>query len=161
MDAPLTSMVPMSQGTLRSMHEADLPTVIRMDAAAYPFPWTEQIFRDCLRAGYLCCVYENEAAILGYGVLALGAGEGHILNLCVSPEHQGRGIGRELLQYLIDIAKSKKIDTLFLEVRISNAVARHLYHGVGFNEVGIRKGYYPTADGREDAMVLALTLAYD
>ncbi|MEW5756838.1 MAG: ribosomal protein S18-alanine N-acetyltransferase [Pseudomonadota bacterium] len=161
MDAPLTAIVPMSQGTLRPMHEADLPTVTRLDAAAYPFPWTEQIFRDCMRAGYLCCVYEKEALILGYGVLALGAAEGHILNLCVSPEHQGRGIGRELLLYLIDVAKANKIETLFLEVRISNDVARHLYHRVGFNEVGIRKGYYPATDGREDAMVLALALTHD
>lgn len=161
MTAPLTSVVPMSHGTLRPMCEADIPEVTRMDAQAYPFPWTEQIFQDCLRAGYLCCIYENKAEILGYGMLSMGAGEGHILNLCVSPDHQGRGIGGELLQYLIEVAKTRKIETLFLEVRISNEVARRLYHRTGFNEVGIRKGYYPAADGREDAMVLALALAYD
>lgn len=148
----------MPKGHLRMMDEGEIARIAAIDAQAYPYPWSEQIFRDCLKANYHCFVYENDEELLGYGVMSIVVGEAHILNICVIPEKQGQGLGRDLLNYMIDLAREKKLETMFLEVRISNKVARNLYERVGFNEVGIRKNYYPADKGREDAMVLAMSL---
>ena len=97
--------------------------------------------------------------IQAYCVLSSGAGEAHILTLCVKKEYQGQGLGKILLQHLIDVAKDHKAEVLLLEVRPSNTTAVHLYHKYGFNEVGTRQGYYPAKEGREDALIMALDLS--
>lgn len=145
-------------GRFRPMTEADLPAIMAIELAAYPFPWTEGILRDCLRVGYNCWVYETAEGIQGYGVMSVAAGEAHILNLCVRPTEQGKGLGKRLLTYIISLARRHGADTLLLEVRPSNLAALGLYRSVGFNEVGTRKGYYPAEQGREDALILALAL---
>ena len=96
---------------------------------------------------------------MGYGISTIGAGESHVLNLCVAPNWQGRGYGRVILQKLIDEATRFKADSLFLEVRPSNPNAIKLYRSVGFNEIGMRKDYYPARNnGREDALDMARVL---
>jgi [ribosomal protein S18]-alanine N-acetyltransferase len=139
---------------VRSMRVEDLGQVTAIEIAAYAFPWTEGIFRDCLRVGYSCWVLESFGDVLGYGIMSIAYGESHVLNLCVNPQHQGHGHGRELLRRLLDLSE-RYADTAFLEVRPSNAVALDLYLSEGFNEVGRRKGYYPAQRGREDAVILA------
>lgn len=144
--------------TLRPMAEADLAEVARIEAAAYEFPWTLGIFRDCLRAGYHGWVLARPGAIYGYGMLSIAAGEAHLLNLCIDPTRQREGHGRRLLARLIDLARWHRAERIFLEVRPSNAAAIRLYHEAGFNEIGRRPNYYPARGGREDALVLALEL---
>ena len=144
--------------SLRVMREADLDTVMAIERRAYPFPWTRGIFRDCLRAGYPAWVLEEGDATIGYAVLSLAAGEAHILNLCTDPERQGHGHGRHLLRALLQLARDRGAQRVFLEVRPSNAAATALYHGEGFNEIGRRPRYYPAIGGREDAIVMALEL---
>ena len=102
------------------MRQADIDAVIGDRTARLPFPWTPGIFRDCLRVGHECWVLECRAGIIGYGVLSCAAGEAHVLNVCVAPEHQGHGHGRRLLRRLIDIARWHMADRVFLEVRPSN-----------------------------------------
>jgi len=150
--------IQMPKGQLRLMNEQEISHIAAIDAQAYPYPWSEQIFRDCMKANYHCVVYENGDELLGYGVMSVVVAEAHILNICVLPEKQGQGLGRDLLNYMVDLAREKRLETMFLEVRMSNKVARNLYDRVGFNEVGIRKNYYPASKGREDAMVLAMNL---
>jgi ribosomal-protein-alanine N-acetyltransferase len=87
--------------------------------------------------------------------MSIAVGEAHLLNLCVSPQEQNQGIGRKLLEHVISVAKSHA-DTMFLEVRPTNTAAIFLYESVGFNEIGVRKGYYPAKNGREDAIMFAL-----
>lgn len=145
-------------GCFRPMTETDLPEIMQIEVAAYPFPWTEGILRDCLRVGYSCWVYEAEGVIQGYAVMSVAAGEAHILNLCVRPELQGQGLGQKVLTYIVTLARRHGADTLLLEVRPSNLAALKLYRNTGFNEVGTRKGYYPAEQGREDALILALAL---
>lgn len=153
------SALPESAGGLfRPMTDADLPDIMEIERAAYPFPWTAGILRDCIRVGYNCWVYEIDSVIYGYGVMSVAAGEAHILNLCVRPESQGQGLGRKLLTHIIALARRHGADTLLLEVRPSNLAALKLYQNMGFNEVGVRKGYYPAEQGREDALILALAL---
>ncbi len=147
------------KGRIRAMREDEVPAIAAIDDRAYPVAWSEQIFRDCLKAKYHCLVYEGNEGILGYAVLSIAVGEAHILNICIVPELQGKGLGRDLLNYLMALSSEKQVETIFLEVRLSNEPARHLYDRVGFNEVGIRKNYYPDGKGgREDAMVLAMNL---
>ncbi len=140
------------------MREKDLETVMCIEKAAYPHPWTYGIFRDCLKAGYACWLLEQHHKIVGYGVMSMAVGEAHILNLCVHPKYQGRGLGRELMEYLLHLARRHHTETMFLEVRPSNVAACSLYEHLGFNEVGLRRKYYPGEKGREDALILALAL---
>ncbi|MBK1644825.1 ribosomal-protein-alanine N-acetyltransferase [Thiocapsa imhoffii] len=140
------------------MREGDVTRVCAMDRESYDFPWTEGIFRDCLRVGYSCWIGEIETTPVAHAIMAVAVGECHILNLCVYPDWQGRGFGRRLLRHLLTFARTRKADSAFLEVRISNARARALYASEGFCEVGVRPGYYPARKGREDAVVLARAL---
>ena len=144
--------------TIRNMFESDLPEVVRIERASYAFPWTEGIFRDCLRVGYVCRVVEVGGDLAGYGIMSMGAGEAHILNVCVREEYRCRGLARKVLLYLIDRARNAGMYEAFLEVRPSNTIAARLYHSLGFEQVGIRRGYYQSTAGREDAAVLRRAL---
>lgn len=145
---------------LRPMGQQDLPQVTAIEEAVYPFPWTLGIFQDCLRVGYCCWVMELHETVLGYGVMSVVIDESHLLNLCVHPDWQGRGLGRKLIRRLLKIARQHGAETTFLEVRKSNRVALALYEGLGFVEIDQRRDYYPaTGDGnREDALVMSLEL---
>ncbi len=143
---------------VRPMREADVGEVIGIERASYQFPWTEGIFHDCLRVGYLCRVAVQERMIVGYAVMSMGAGEAHILNLCVREAVRRCGVGRGLIRYLLEKAEGAGMSEAFLEVRPSNAIAMLLYESLGFEQVGTRRGYYQALGGREDAAVLRLRL---
>jgi ribosomal-protein-alanine N-acetyltransferase len=143
---------------LRPMTQADLPRVAALERESYVFPWNDQIFADCLRVGYHCVVVDAGGAVSGYGVLSMGAGEAHVLNLCVAEGLRRRGIGRGLLLALLRHARDRGIRDAFLEVRRSNRNAIALYHELGFECVGQRRGYYQAQGGREDALVYRLEL---
>lgn len=143
---------------LRSMRDSDLDAVMAIEQRAYPFPWTRGIFRDCLLAAYPAWVLHEHGLVIGYGVISLAADEAHLLNVCVAPERQGRGHGRALLRALVKLAADRGAARIFLEVRPSNPHAIALYHDEGFNEIGRRPRYYPSKDGREDALVMAMEL---
>lgn len=142
------------------MISADLGEIMAIERASYPFPWTEGIFRDCLRVGYLCRVLvTGNDAVVGYGVLSHGGGEAHILNVCVAMAYRHRGLGKTMVSQMMDDARRLGADTLLLEVRVSNTVAIELYHKLGFNEIGVRNNYYPSANNaREDALLFGLDL---
>jgi ribosomal-protein-alanine N-acetyltransferase len=143
---------------IRSMSESDVSDVIAVERASYQFPWSEGIFRDCLRVGYVCRVVTVNDRIIGYGVMSVGAGEAHILNLCVGDVYRCRGVGKRLLTYLIERGAAAGMSEAFLEVRPSNTSAIRLYLSMGFEQVGMRRGYYQAVGGREDAAVLKLAL---
>lgn len=143
---------------LRPMRDADVEAVAAIERSAYEFPWSVGIFRDCLRAGYDCRVLVEHQTILGYGILSVGAGEAHVLNVCIAPSHQGRHLGRRLVRQVIDLARWHRAERIFLEVRPSNERAIALYLSLGFNEIGKRPNYYPARRGREDAIVMAIEL---
>jgi len=143
------------------MHELDVPVVVAIERAAYQFPWSDGIFRDCLRVGYICRLVEVGSDIAGYGIMSIGAGEAHILNVCMRADYRGRGLARKVLLYLIDCARTTGMYEAFLEVRPSNTGAARLYHSLGFEQVGVRRGYYQATNGREDAAVLRRLLFPD
>jgi ribosomal-protein-alanine N-acetyltransferase len=84
--------------------------------------------------------------------------EAHLLNICVDPDLQGRGFGRRILEHVIEHAKSRDSAIVVLEVRRSNNKAQNLYLQMGFNEMSVRRGYYPAQQGREDAILMGLDL---
>lgn len=167
------------------MTEEDLSMIIEIERASYPFPWSMENFLDCLRAGYCCRVLDEGkssaardrlplprgakaasgldrsrpgGSISGYGIISVGGGESDLLNLCIPKEKRHRGFARRLLAHLVNTARERNAETMFLEVRPSNLAACRLYQHVGFNEVGTRPAYYPGSKGPEDALIMALTL---
>jgi len=146
--------------TLRfeSMAEAHLDAVMPVEGRIYEFPWTAGNFRDSIRAGYICRILREEHEVIGYAVMLIGAGEAHLLNLSISDTRQRRGFGGKLLRHFIGIARDHGAQELFLEVRPTNAAGLRLYEKHGFRRNGMRRGYYPAANGREDALILILLL---
>lgn len=137
-----------------SLDETDLTTLNRIERAGHVYPWSERVFMDCIRSGYYLDGAMQADQLLGFAVIMPILNEWHILNLCVDPRVHRRGVGRFLMDFVIDQAVKSDIDSLWLEVRIGNAAARRLYETLGFEQVGLRKGYYPAKEGREDALVL-------
>ena len=137
------------------MRHTDLPEVMEIEEQSYEFPWTLGIFSDCLDNQYAAVVYLQNKRILGYSVSQFIVDECHLLNLCVRQEASGQGLGEKMINYLTNQARQKDLGSIFLEVRISNTPAIHLYDNLGFNEIGLRRDYYPDSNGREDALVLA------
>jgi ribosomal-protein-alanine N-acetyltransferase len=146
---------------IRAMRGNDIADVVAIERGSYQFPWSEGIFRDCLRVGYVCRVVTVSRQVMAYGVMSFGAGEAHILNLCVDEAYRCRGIGRQLLNSLIERAGAAGMADAYLEVRPSNTTAIRLYLSLGFEQVGMRRGYYQAASGREDAAVLRRALRTD
>ena len=140
------------------MQEGDFDAIMKIEQSVYPFPWSRGIFDDCLRVGYSSWVLELEQEIIGYAILSAAAGEAHILNLCVAAAHQRQGHGARILNRLFDLARWHHAKILFLEVRPDNHIAIRLYQQSGFDLVGRRPNYYPGAEGREDALLMAYSL---
>lgn len=147
-----------SMRSFRSMLAGDLDHVLENEVRSYQFPWTRGNFSDCLAARHECRLLLRDAHVIGHGILALGPAEAHLLNVCVRRDEQGRGHGRALVTHMLERAKVRGAEMIFLEVRPSNLVAIGLYRSLGFNEIGVRHGYYPTQAGHEDAQVMALDL---
>lgn len=143
---------------LMPMREPDLDRVLPIESAIYEFPWSRGNFRDSLTAGYSCWLYVDADAVIGYAVVMLAVDEAHLLNLSVDHAVQRRGHGRQLLDHVMAAAQGHGARSMLLEVRPSNGVGRHLYERAGFAQIGLRRGYYPAASGREDALVLSCAL---
>jgi len=148
-----------TQPRLRLMTAGDLDTVEAIERSVYTHPWTRGNFADSLASGYHCWVMERDGHLIGYAVTMVAAGEAHLLNLSIAADLQRRGLGSELLQFVLQLARDCAAVTIYLEVRASNQAGRALYARHGFAEIGIRKGYYPAHDGREDAVTMEKKLA--
>ena len=132
------------------------PEILEIEQRGYPFPWTERIIHDSFRHGTDCWgVLAGDDSLLAYAFFSMAVGEAHVLNICVDPAVHGQGIGRYLMQYLMQLARDEGCTVILLEVRRSNSAARRLYESLGFTTLGVRKGYYPAGEQqREDALVL-------
>jgi len=150
--------VSQSSTLFRCMLDSDLDEIMRIELEAYPHPWTRGIFDDCLKSKYSCWVGECNGQVDSYAVMGLAAGECHLLNLCVRQDRQGQGQGAKMLKHVLSVVRSCNVDMMLLEVRASNRGAQQLYRSFGFDQIAERKGYYPDGNGREDAMIYALSL---
>ena len=141
-----------------SMVEADLSWVLALEQQLQVSPWTEGNFADSLAAGHLCRIMKIGPVPVGYGVMGQVLDEAELLVLGMDPRHQRVGHGRQLLDHLFSLVRAQGARHCFLEVRSSNAAAIALYRKTGFEQVGLRRGYYVTAAGREDAIVMKARL---
>jgi ribosomal-protein-alanine N-acetyltransferase len=156
------SAVPEADPTprLRPLTLADLGRVLDVEMRSYAFPWTRGNFIDSLVAGYHAHkLVAGDDELVGYFVAMQGAGEMHLLNLTVAPEHRGRGHARAMLDALEALARERGCASVWLEVRAGNERARRIYGVRGLREAGLRRGYYPAPGSRrEDAVVMTLDL---
>lgn len=140
------------------MTHQDIDAIMQVEHQIYPYPWTLGNFSDSLYAGYSCWVTMVGEELVGYAVLMLVPPEAHLLNIGIAAPWQRRGLGRKFLAHLIKTAREFQAHTLFLEVRPSNVRARKLYLATGFNEITVRREYYPGNNGREDAILMTMVL---
>ncbi|NPA71997.1 MAG: ribosomal protein S18-alanine N-acetyltransferase [Gammaproteobacteria bacterium] len=153
---------------LQTMQESDLSWVFSVEQRAYDFPWSMKGFENSLEQGLNYLFYSIEGKALGYCCLLPVLDEAHILNVCVAPEYQGKGIARAALTAISDKLRERRFNIILLEVRESNMPARQLYRQFGFTEDGVRKGYYRSSlwdealmelvDAREDAILMSYRL---
>ncbi|MGQ0524642.1 MAG: ribosomal protein S18-alanine N-acetyltransferase [Betaproteobacteria bacterium] len=138
----------------RRMAAGDLAAVMAIEEGVYTHPWTRGNFLDSIQAGHHCWIAELRGVVVGYSVAAVAVGEAHLLNLSIAAAWQRRGLGSELLRFMLKLVRDYGAQRAFLEVRPSNTAARRLYARAGFSEIGVRRDYYPAHEGREDALVL-------
>jgi [ribosomal protein S18]-alanine N-acetyltransferase len=148
----------MNTPQLRTMTTHDVPAVVAIEAQAYNFPWSVGNFHDSLASGYGCVVLAQDAQLMGYAVVMNAVDDLHLLNITVAPPYQRQGYSRVLLGWAAQVALRDRCSGILLEVRPSNQRARTIYERLGFSAIGIRRGYYPAAVGREDAIVMRKTL---
>jgi ribosomal-protein-alanine N-acetyltransferase len=145
--------------TLRDMDYGDVEQVMRIEQSIYPYPWTTGNFIDSLDSGYACMVAELDGALIGYAVLMPSVDEAHLLTIGIATAHQRKGWGKEVLGRMMAMAHDSGINRIILEVRPSNTPAQALYRKCGFQQIGLRRGYYPADNnGREDAIVMECNL---
>ena len=140
--------------TVRPMVMTDVDGVMAVEHDSFLTPWSRSAFEEELAqnrlARYIVAVENGE--IVGYAGTWLVINEAHVTNVAVSGQRRREGIGRLLMQKLMELARDNDMESMTLEVRVSNAAARHLYEQLGFVEAGIRKNYY--SETEEDALIL-------
>jgi len=142
------------------MQDSDLQEVLDLEQTVYPHPWSMANFVDSLASGYEAWVLrDTDNELMGYFLLMAIVDEAHLLNVAVSAERQGQGLGRFLLNQAVACARGLGMESVLLEVRPSNTRALEIYQRYGFDTIGRRKGYYPAANQqREDAIVMRFAL---
>lgn len=144
----------------RLMQADDLDSVVVLEQKAFSHPWTRALYADALTS-YECWMMYVGQQHVGHGVISQIVDEAHLLNIAIDVTQQGKGLGLQLLEHLMQRASQRGCVECFLELRASNLSAYGLYERFGFNEIGRRRDYYPTAEGHEDALVMACTLFAD
>jgi len=140
---------------LRDLTEADLDAVLAIERAVHAHPWTLGNFSDALRSRYQCKVYETAAReMIGYAVMMLAVDEAELLDIAIATSQQRKGQGRKLLNEMLALARHRAMRRMVLEVRASNVPALALYRSMGFSDIGLRRDYYPSGSGREDAILM-------
>lgn len=141
---------------------ADLEEILEIEVRAYPVPWSRDQMMDVFNQKVIRLKLLMDETLIGYAFVSIILDEGHLLHITVDPIHHGKRLGRYLLEEVLKLGDTHQLATIFLEVREGNTPARALYDRIGFNQVGVRKGYYPCKiNGREDAIVMAYTVPSD
>lgn len=138
----------------RSMKVEDIDTVCRIEQESFPTPWTAGAFYNELTNNHFAryIIMEWDGEIAGYAGMWLIMDEAHITNIAVRAPYRGKKLGERLLTELKGTAGVQGAKRITLEVRVTNYVAQGLYKKLGFQSVGVRKGYY--TDNNEDALIM-------
>ena len=135
-----------------NMNLIDLDYVYELESKIYDFPWTRNIFKDCIINKYDCYIVKNHA-VIGYVISKITSFDSHILNLTIDKEYRNIGLASNFIEMIILKYRLYNSNSIFLETRASNLAAKNLYEKFGFKRIDIRKNYYKTFDGREDAII--------
>jgi len=136
----------------------DCQILMPIENACHSHPWTENTLKSCIGGRYFGEKLSDNNRVLGFYIGEYIAGEATLMDICVSPTHQGKGLGKKLLSAFLASCKQKSTESIFLEVRASNTAAHLMYINSGFIEIARRTGYYPSEQGYEDAIVMKLSL---
>ncbi|WP_152087589.1 ribosomal protein S18-alanine N-acetyltransferase [Pseudoalteromonas sp. A25] len=131
-----------------------------IEKACHDFPWTENTMRSCLSGRYFNGAIYNQQKLAGFYIGEVAGPDHTLMDICVAPTFQRQGLAKALLTDFMTVSEQAGAENLFLEVRESNKAAIGLYQWAGFSEVGIRKDYYPSVNGKEDAVLMAKTLNF-
>lgn len=133
----------------------------QIECLCHSSPWTTTVFNSCNGERYFRYFLEHEGKEVGYYVAEQVLDDVTLMNICVHPKSQGKGYGKMLLDHFIEQAEARDANSLWLEVRASNKSAITMYENAGFVETGIRRNYYPAPTGREDAVLMSMSLFVD
>lgn len=136
----------------------DQAQALAIEQRSHAFPWSASVFAGNTGERFLNLRLDCDGRMAGFAITQIVLDEASLFNIAIDPDFQRRGFGRQLLEHLIDALSERGVLTLWLEVRESNHPAIALYEQMGFNQVSRRTNYYPTASGREDALLMALVL---
>ena len=140
---------------VRPMTEEDVERVAAIESEAFTSPWQADTFYTLLqRPGVELHVLDDEGLVVGYSVVWCILDQGELSNIAVAPSHRGRGLAAQLLRHVMKLSKARGVESMYLEVRVSNTRAADLYRGFGFTEVGRRRNYYDRP--REDAILMVM-----
>jgi len=139
---------------IRALRSGDVDAVVEIEREAFTTPWQAETFVGLLeRDGVeLIVMADPDDTIVGYAVLWCILDQGELANIAITPARRGGGLGARLLAHVLEVARGRGVETVFLEVRASNQAALELYARFGFEEVGRRRDYYDHP--REDALVM-------
>lgn len=143
---------------VKPLAETELPLMVVLEQQSHSHPMSEKQLASCLGGRYFAVGAWRGERLLAFAIAETVIDEGTLIDLVVAPDVRRGGIARQLLQVLLARWQQAGVVSVFLEVRAGNQGARQLYHQLGFNEIGLRRGYYPAASGREDAVQMALSL---
>jgi ribosomal-protein-alanine N-acetyltransferase len=147
------------EAQFQDLQPAQLDAVLAVEQSAYAHPWNRTNFLDALQSGYQAQMLVAADVVLGYFIAMEGVEEVHLLNITVAPANRGQGWSRVMLDALALWSRGRGAQWVWLEVRVGNARALHVYEAQGYQRVGYRKAYYPADGGqREDAVVMCLRL---
>ncbi|KZN65606.1 ribosomal protein S18-alanine N-acetyltransferase [Pseudoalteromonas luteoviolacea] len=130
--------------------------IMAVEVASHPHPWSEKTLASCIGGRYFNAALTHNDQLIGYYIAERAGPDYTLMNICVHPQNQGQGFAKLLMQSLISRCVTEQAENLFLEVRASNTRAIALYEKAGLAVMGRRKNYYPTADGKEDAILMGL-----
>ena len=143
---------------IEPLSQAVLPGLQRLQAACFSETWSEELWQKQLLSERTR-IWGPGDPMLGYALFSTVLDEAELIQIAIDPLAQGRGLGGRLLRFSMDKLAEEGINRLMLEVRASNIAAIRLYQSLGFMQDAIRKGYYPTASGREDALLMSVSIA--
>lgn len=145
---------------ISALTEADFIDAYTIEKLSHPIPWSEQTFRSNQGEHYLNRKIAVNHQLAGFAICQTVLDEATLFNIAIAPQFRQQGLAKQLLNHLLEELENKNIKILWLEVRESNTAAINLYQNLGFNELTIRKNYYPTKDGREDALIMAYNISF-
>lgn len=146
----------------KSVDATAIPQLMAIETACHSHPWTLNTMSSCIGGRYFNLAAFNGDTMVGFYIGEKAGPDFTLMDICVAPSEQGKGIAKQLLNQFIDYGEQQNAENLFLEVRESNIPAIKLYENAGFIEMSVRKNYYPSdnpaKNGFEDAILMGMAL---